>query len=696
MIKTFNLKDFNYEVELGSFAQQADGAVWFKYGGTVVLATVVSAPSEEFPGFFPLTVEYREQFAAAGKIPGGYYKREGRPTEHEVLTARLIDRALRPLFPADYFDQVQIIVTVYSVDKEHAPHVISLIAASMAVAISKIPLVSLVAAVEAARVDGVWKINPSYPESLRADASLTIAGTAEGITMVEGFGKELEEKEFIDVLFQGHDAIEKVVAWQNTIQHEVGVPKEAYALAYDFVTWQNRAEQYLTPECIKTINLPDKIERDAALKALRDGFIEENKTLLEESKTPESVAHYLFDEVLKKKVTTFIFAENKRIDNRNFDEIRPISIQVGLLPYTHGSAMFKRGRTQALVTVTLGSGEDEQRAETLMGTTDGDADGSFMLHYNFPPFSVGEARFLRGPGRRDIGHGNLAASSFKFVRPNKEQFPYTIRIVSDILESNGSSSMATVCGSTMALMQAGVPITKMVSGIAMGLLRSETGAVKVLSDISGFEDAFGLMDFKVAGTDDGVTAIQMDIKYKGGLPRDIFEKALAQAKAGRLFILNKMRQVMSKPNPTLSDLVPQVTTLKINPDKIGAVIGSGGKTIREIIAATGTSIDIEPDGMVKIFGGSDAKTDLAIKWVKTLAGQLIKGEMFEGKIKRTAEFGIFVELVPGVQGLVHVSNIPRNEQRDFVKIYKSDTTVKVEVLDYDEVTGRISLRIVTH
>lgn len=695
MIKTFNLKDFNYEVELGAFAQQADGAVWFKYGGTVVLATVVSAKSEGFPGFFPLTVEYREQFAAAGKIPGGYYKREGRPTEHEILTSRLIDRALRPLFPEDYFDQVQIIVTVYSVDKEHAPHVIALIAASMAVSISKVPLVSSVGAVEAARINGEWKINPSYPESLQADASLTIAGTAEGITMVEGFGNELQEDEFIDVLFQGHDAIKKVVSWQDMIQHEVGVPKEAYTVAYDFETWKNRAEQYLTPERVKTINLHDKLDRDAALKVLRDGFIEENKALLEETETPESVANYLFDAVLKKKVTAFIFAENKRIDNRNFDEVRPISIQVGLLPYTHGSAMFKRGRTQALVTVTLGSGEDEQRAETLMGTTEGDIDGSFMLHYNFPPFSVGEARFLRGPGRRDIGHGNLAASSFKFVRPDKEQFPYTIRIVSDILESNGSSSMATVCGSTMALMQGGVPITKMVGGIAMGLLQSEAGDVKVLSDISGFEDAFGLMDFKVAGTDDGVTAIQMDIKYKGGLPRDIFKKALAQAKAGRLFILDKMRQVMSKPNPTLSDLVPQVTTLKINPDKIGAVIGSGGKTIREIIAATTTSIDIEPDGMVKIFGGQDAKTDLAIKWVKTLAGQLAKGEIFEGKVKRTAEFGIFVELVPGVQGLVHISNIPRNEQRDFVKIYKPDTTVKVEVLDYDEVTGRISLRIVT-
>ncbi len=696
MTKTFSLKDFNYEVELGTFAQQADGSVWFKYGGTVVLATAVSAPSKDFPGFFPLTVEYREQFAAAGKIPGGYYKREGRPSEREVLTARLIDRALRPLFPADYFDQVQVIMTVYSVDKEHAPYTIALIAASMALSISKIPFLGPIGAVEVARLDGVWKINPTYPESVKADANITIAGTADGIVMVEGLGNEVDEKEFVDVLFQGHDAIKQVVSWQQTIQSEAGVPKEKFEALYDFDAWRNRAQLYITAERIKTINLSDKIERDIRLKALREVFLEENKELLEEEDTPKSVANYLFDSVLNTKVTEFIFAENKRIDNRAFDEVRPISIQVGLLPFTHGSAMFKRGRTQALVTVTLGSGDDEQRAETLMGDGEKDFDGSFMLHYNFPPFSVGEARFLRGPGRREIGHGSLAASAFKYVRPGKEEFPYTIRIVADILESNGSSSMATVCGSTMALMQGGVPITKMVSGIAMGLLKNADGTIKVLSDITGFEDAFGLMDFKVAGTQDGITAIQMDIKSKAGLAREVFEKALEQAHGGRLSILEKMREVMSKPNPNLSDLVPKVTTLKINTDKIGAVIGSGGKTIREIIAETNTNIDIEPDGIVKIFGGPDAKTDVAVKWVKTLAGQMASGDIFDGKVKRTADFGIFVELVPGVQGLVHISNIPRDKQRDFARTYKLDDVVKVEVLDYDDVTGRISLRIMTN
>ncbi len=696
MVKTFRLDDFNYEVELGKFAQQADGAVWFKYGGTVVLATVVSAPSKEFLGFFPLTVEYREQFAAAGKIPGGYFKREGRPTDREVLTARLIDRSLRPLFPADYFDQVQIIITVYSVDKEHVPNIVALNAASLALSTSKIPFSEPVGAVEAVRIENNWKINPSHSDSLRADARIIIAGTKEGITMVEGSANELSEKDFVDILFKGHNELEKIVSWQKKIQDEAGAAKEMPSAMYDFDGWRQRVNAYLNDEIVASVCLEDKLARDKQLKKLRDEFVEGQKELLEESGTPQSVTTYIFDSVLKSKLTDVMFERNERIDGRAFDQIRPISVEVGLLPYTHGSALFKRGRTQALVTTTLGSGEDEQRTETIMSDGEDGFDGSFMLHYNFPPFSVGEARFLRGPGRREVGHGNLAASAFTYVRPNKEQFPYTIRVVADILESNGSSSMATVCGTTMALMQAGVPISKMVSGIAMGLIQSDDGSFKVLSDITGFEDAFGLMDFKVAGTDEGITAIQMDIKYRGGLPRPVFEKALEQAHSGRIFILGKMRDVMSAPSPTLSELVPRVTTLKIDPDKIGAVIGSGGKTIREIIAETGTSIDIDPDGLVKIFGGVDAKTDMAIRWVKTLVGQIAKGEKFEGVVRRIADFGLFVELVPGVQGLVHVSNIPRDKQRSFAQDYKQNDVVQVEVLDYDDATGRISLRVVSN
>ena len=695
MVKTFRLDDFDYSVELGKYAQQADGSAWFQCGGTVVLATVVSAPSKDFPGFLPLTVEYREQFAAAGKIPGGYFKREGRPSQKEVLTSRLIDRTLRPLFPANFFDQVQVIITVYSVDKNHLPNMIGLIAASVALSISKIPFQEPVGSVELVRVDGNWVVNPPYEEHERGDAHIIIAGTQDGVSMVEGSGNELSEKEFLDVLFKGHAEIKKIVTWQEKIQKEAGVPKEQPDYKYDFAAWRERADKYLTAERVESICLEDKIARDAKMSVLRDGFVDEYKEALEESDTPSSVANYLFESVLKDKLTQVMFKIDERIDGRAFDQIRAISIDVGMLPYAHGSALFTRGRTQALVSATLGSGDDEQRSETLLGDDDS-FDGSFMLHYNFPPFSVGEARFLRGPGRREIGHGSLAASAFDYVRPSKEDFPYTIRVVSDILESNGSSSMATVCGTTMALMQGGIPISKMVSGIAMGLIKSDNDQFKVLSDITGFEDNFGLMDFKVAGTDAGITAIQMDIKHKGGLSRAIFEQALTQSKIGRMFILDKMRAVMSKPNEELSPLVPRVTTFKIDPDKIGAVIGSGGKTIREIIAETNTSIDIEPDGLVKIFGGADAKTDLAIRWVKTLVGQIDPGAIWEGKVRRTADFGVFVELVPGVQGLAHISNIPRDKQKTFMKEYKMNDIVKVEVLDYDGATGRISLKIMTN
>ncbi len=691
-VKNYRLENFNYEVELGKFAQQADGSVWFKYGGTVVLATAVSAPSKEFPGFFPLTVEYREQFAAAGKIPGGYFKREGKPSENEVLTARLIDRSLRPLFPADYFDQVQVIVTVYSVDKEHAPHTVALIASSLALSLSKIPFLEPIGAVEASRIDNEWVINPKYEESKKADARIIVAGTQEGVCMVEGSANELSEKDFVDVLFRAHDEIKKVVAWQQKMQDECGVAKEQVELKYDFEEWRSKLDSYLSDEQMKKLCTEDKIDRDIALNEIRTNFLTQYKQEIEDTQTPESVVGYLFDSVLKDKVTELIFAMDKRIDGRAFDQIRQIDVEVGLLPCTHGSAMFKRGRTQALVSVTLGSGEDEQRTETLMGE-DGEGDGSFMLHYNFPPFCVGEARFMRGPGRREIGHGNLAASALKYVRPSKEEFPYTIRVVADMLESNGSTSMATTCGATMALLQAGVPLRSMVSGTAMGLVKNKAGDFRVLSDITGFEDAFGLMDFKVTGTDQGITAIQMDIKYKGGLTREVFEKALEQARTGRIHILDKMKAVMDKPSSELSPLVPRVTTFKIDTDKIGAVIGSGGKTIREIIDVTKTSIDIEPDGLVKIYGDANADSKRAVEWVKALVGQINKGEIYDGVVRRIADFGLFVELVPGVQGLVHVSNIPKDIQREFGRKFHPDDNVQVEVLDYDDVTGRISLKL---
>jgi len=693
MVRKFQAPDFGFEVEIGLVAAQADGAVWFRNGGSVVLATAVSEPTKEFPGFLPLTVEYREQFSAAGKIPGGYYKREGKPTDKEVLTGRIIDRSIRPLFPSDFFQQVQIINTVYSVDKEHSPSIMALNASSLALVISNIPFLEPVGAVELCRINGSWVVNPTYPEIVKSDAKLTVAGTAAGICMVEGSSTGIAESEFVDAMFMAHESIKKIVAWQLQIQAEVGKTKDnpEKDFNFDWSLWKQRVDSLLTDETLKSFFIADKIERGSRISQVRELLLQQFEQEIKETGISQTIIDYVFDTQLRAKIVNMIFALNKRIDGRDFTTVRDISIQVGLLPFTHGSALFNRGRTQALVSLTLGSGQDEQRIEELM--EDGEFAGNFMLHYNFLPFSTGEARPMRGPGRREVGHGYLAASAVRNVLPAKEDFPYTIRVVSDILESDGSSSMATTCGATMALMHGGVPIKAMVSGIAMGLLMNEQGEFKVLSDISGFEDAFGLMDFKVAGTEHGITAIQMDIKYKGGLAREIFEQAMEQARAGRMHILEQMRKVLSSPNPTLSDLVPKVSTLKIDTDKIGAIIGTGGKTIREISEKTKTEISIEPDGLVKIYGAPGADIDMASNWINTLAGKIERGMRYQGKIRRFADFGIFVELVPGQDGLVHVSNVPKQYQRNFSTHYKLDDIVTVEVVEYDSVTGKIRLRL---
>lgn len=692
MAKKFSLPDFNFTVEIGKVAQQADGAVWFQQGGTVVLSTVVAEPSAEFPGFLPLTVDYREYYSAAGKIPGGYYKREGKSTDQEVLTSRLIDRAIRPIFPAHFFEQVQVLSTVYSVDKEHSPSVIALIASSLAIMLSDIPFLGPVGAVEVARINNKWVVNPKYSELRDADAKIVVAGTEDGICMVEGSCNEIKEEDFVNILFEAHESIKKIVEWQQNIQREVGKEKRPEDQSIDWTAWEKHASDFLTQERVKRTFVEDKFIRAQELEVLQQEFLAFAKQFQYEVEVPERLLLYVFEESFEQKFTDLVFAFNHRVDNRLFDQIRPISVEVGLLPFTHGSALFTRGHTQALSSVTLGGGQDEQRLESIM---DNEAeDGSFMLHYNFPPFSVGEARPLRGPSRRDVGHGHLAASSFKYMLPNKEKFPYTIRIVTDILESNGSSSMATVCGSTMAMMQGGIPIKKMVGGVAMGLLRSSAGDTRILTDINGFEDNFGLMDFKVAGTSEGITAIQMDIKHKGGFKREVFVSALEQARKGRLHILGEMSKCMSEPAQHMSDLVPKVISFKVDNDKIGAIIGSGGKTIREIIEKTKVdSIDIEDDGLVKIFGTSDGSIDHAINWIKVLAGQIKSGDRFEGKIRRIAEFGLFVELVPGQDGLVHVSMIPKEHQRTFQSFYHVDDVLPVEVADYDATSGRIRLRL---
>lgn len=693
MVKKFRLDSFGYEVEIGKIARQADGAVWFTQGGTVVIATVCSAPTEEFPGFLPLTVDYREYFSAVGKIPGGYFKREGKSTDREVLLGRVIDRACRPLFPSNFFNQVQIIATVYSADKKNVPGPLGLLAASLALTISKVPFMGPVGIIEVGRLEGKWVLNPSYEDGLKSDVRVTFAGTEEGINMVEGSCNEISEKEFLDIMFLAHEKIKEQIAWQKKIAAEMGQPKETIEDKYQWSTWESRVTEFLTDENVRKVYKEDKIERNTYLEELRRAFEDQYKKELEEKEIPGTVIDYIFDDILKIKITELIFALNKRVDGRNFDQIRNISVEVGLLPCTHGSSLFTRGRTQALCSLTLGSGEDAQKIETIMD--DDSSDGRFMLHYNFPPFSVGEVRGLRAPGRREVGHGYLARSAFKYLLPDAASFPYTIRIVAEMLESDGSTSMATACGSTMALMQGGVPIKQMVGGIAMGLLKSKVkNDFMVLSDISGFEDQFGLMDFKVVGTENGITAIQMDIKYKGGLERAVFERALDQAKRGRIHILGEMKKVMSKPNTELSELVPKFVTIKIDTDKIGAIIGTGGKTIREITEKTKTTIDIDPDGVVKIFGADASGIDTAISWIKTLAGQIETGMVYQGKIRRIAEFGLFVELVPGKDGLVHVSNLPQKNQRSFAKDFKIDDVVKVQVLEYDDATGRVRLKLI--
>jgi polyribonucleotide nucleotidyltransferase len=694
MVRKFHSAEFGYEVEIGGVARQADAAVWFRQGDTVILATVVSAPSKEFPGFLPLTIDYREQFSAAGKIPGGYYKREGKFTDKEVLTSRLIDRPIRPLFPSNYFDQIQILATVYSVDKSYTPANLALLATSLALTISKIPFLGPVGVVELGRLNNEWVVNPAYDIAIKSSIRLVIAGTDEGICMVEGSAQDLSEQEFLDALFLAHEIIKKQIAWQLEIQKEMGMPKAPIKDDYSWNTWEARVTQFLTDDRVQKTYIPDKVERNEYLSSLQEAFIQEYQGEIEKNEVPENVIEYIFDAILKIKITELIFTTRQRIDSRSFDRVRDISVQVGILPSTHGSALFTRGRTQALVTVTLGGGQDEQRIESIM--TDEAQEGSFMLHYNFPPFSVGEVRQMRGPGRREVGHGHLAASALRSMLPDKEIFPYTIRIVADMLESDGSTSMATVCGSTMALMNTGVPIKKMVAGVAMGLLKSLAGKFIVLTDISGFEDSYGLMDFKVAGTQDGITAIQMDIKYKGGFSREIFAIALEQARQGRLYILGEMKKVMQVPNATLSPLVPKVISFKIATDKIGSIIGPGGKIIREIIEKSGVaSIDITDDGTVKIFGVDPATIERAERWVKTIAGHIIRGARYEGIVRRHAEFGLFVELVPGIDGLVHVSMLPREKQKTFMKDYAIGQVVPVEVVDYDADSGRIRLRIVT-
>lgn len=689
MRKTYTLDKLGYSLELGKYAKQATGAAWLRHGGTVVLATVVDAKSSEFPGFLPLTVDYREQFSAVGEIPGGYLKREGKWTDNEVLTARLIDRAIRPFFHPRYFNQVQVCISLFSYDHEHSPAVLAFLAASIALNISKIPFLEPLGLAEVARVNGQWIANPLHADEVASDAIVTAAGTKDGVCMVEACSGQISEEELMQALKMAHETIKEQIAWQELIVREGGVKKDAPALAADWDVWEKRAREFLTRERVESVFKNNKIERSEALSHVQESFFAQHPGELEKGSDALNEIEYLFDAILKEKTTDLVFELGRRVDGRAFDQVRTIASEVGLLPQVHASALFTRGSTQALTSVTLGSAQDAQRMETL---AEGEINKRFILHYNFPPFSVGEVRPMRGPSRRDLGHGNLASSALEHILPEKIAFPYTMRIVTDILESDGSSSMATVCAATLAMLDGGVPVKDMVSGVAMGLLKSSQDKFQALTDINGFEDAFGLMDFKVAGTDKGITAIQMDIKYKAGLPWHALEVALEQARSGRMHILSEMRKVLSAPRTELSPLVPKIVSFQISTEKIGAIIGTGGKTIREICEKTKTTIDIESDGTVNIFAVKGADIDMAQRWVQVLAGRINAGDKFKGVVSRVAEFGIFVDLVPGFAGLVHVSALPREKQHAMATDFPIGLGVEVEVMDYDPSTGRIRLR----
>jgi len=650
-------------IESGKVAKQADGAVTVRYGDSMILATAVAAPEvREEQDFFPLTVDYREKAYAAGKIPGGFFKREGRPSEKETLTSRLIDRPLRPLFPEEFLNEVQILVSVLSSDQENDGDVLGIIGASAALAISKIPLSEPIGAVRIGRVNQEWVINPTHSQLEESDLNLVAAGTDDNIMMVEGGCSEISESELLQALELAHQEIKRAIEKINELAGMCGKPKMEVKKQETNPDLEKEVTQLAKSQIDQANRVHEKSARQEALDKIKEKILE----ALEE-KYPESdnIIVTILNQLEKESVRKMILEENLRTDGRKADAIRPITCEIGVLPRTHGSALFTRGQTQSLVATTLGTKIDEQRIEDLLG----ESRKSYMLHYNFPPFSVGEVRPNRGPGRREIGHGALAERAIEPVIPKDELFPYTIRIVADILESNGSSSMATVCGGSLALMDAGIPIKTAVAGIAMGLVKGDKKSV-VLTDISGIEDHLGDMDFKVSGTRKGITAFQMDVKV-AGIGLEILKQALEQARVARLEVLNTMDKTISAPRPELSVYAPRITSIQIKPEKIGEVIGTGGKIIRAIIEQSGAKIDIEDDGMIYIAATNPESAEKAKQMIMKILEEPEMGKIYMGKVKKVTTFGAFVEIIPGQEGLVHISEL------DFKRIHKVEDVVNV-------------------
>jgi polyribonucleotide nucleotidyltransferase len=666
---------FEFSLEMGKIAKQADGAAFVSYGDTVVMVAACAAKeAKEGRDFFPLTVDYRENTYAAGKIPGGFFKREGRPTEKEILTSRLIDRPLRPLFPEGFINETQVIALVLSADKENDPDVMSITGASAAIYCSPIPFYNPIGAVRVGYMDSQFVVNPPISKLKDSSLNLTVAGTEDALVMVEAGASEISEEMMVEALEFAHGIIRKLIGLQKELYEKIQPVKREFVKPALDAAEVERIEKEFSAKISDAMHVKGKLESYAQLDIVGNEIVSSvPEEEAERRVQAEKIYHHVMEKIFRKEM----LEDKRRPDGRQFNEIRPISAEVSLLPRTHGSALFTRGETQALVTATLGTADDEQRMDTL----EGESFKRFMLHYNFPPFSVGEVKPLRGPGRREVGHGALAERSILPIMPSEEAFPYTVRVVSDIMESNGSSSMATVCGGVLALMDAGVPIKAPVAGVAMGLVK-EGDKYAILTDIAGAEDHYGDMDFKVAGTEKGITGLQMDIKMCG-IDKKVMAEALAQAKEGRLFILGKMSECLQNSRQEISPYAPRIITIQIPKDKIGGVIGTGGKVIRGIIEQTGVKIDIEDDGKVNIASSDTDSAQRAIRMIEDLVMEAEVGKTYLGTVTRLVDFGAFVEIFPGTEGLLHISEVADFRVQDINSEFKVGDQIPVKVIQIE-------------
>ncbi len=671
-------------IETGKLAKQANGSVIVRYGETVVLVTACYASAErQGIDFLPLTVDYREYTYASGRIPGGFFKREGKPAEKEVLTSRLIDRPLRPLFPSGWRHETQIVALVLSADSDNDSDVLAVTGASAALALSEIPVEKTIAAVRVGLIGDEFVINPTYAQRKEARLDIVVAGSRDGLVMVEAGAKVVTEDTVVSALEAGHAAIKQIVDTIDRMAQEAGKKKVAAPKREIDREFYREVEEKVLLPLSEAMQIQDKIESYAAVDQVLEELV---GSMPEEEVERRSEAKAIFKELKEKVLRDAVLDRRVRLDGRAFDQIRPIWIEVGVLPRAHGSAVFTRGETQALVTATLGTAEDQQKVEMVSG----EVYKRFMLHYNFPPFSVGEVAFLRGPGRREVGHGALAERALTPMIPAEDKFPYTVRVVSDILESNGSSSMATVCGGSLALMDAGVPLVAPVAGVAMGLVMDEvTGKYAVLSDIAGAEDHYGDMDFKVTGTAEGITALQMDIKVTG-VTSAIMREALEQARRGRLQILETMHGTLTAPRANISTYAPRIVTIQIPVDKIRDVIGPGGKMIRSIIERTGVKIDVEDDGRVNVASADEDSAQRAIAIIQELTATPELNKSYLGKVQRITDFGAFVEIMPGIDGLLHVSEIAKHRVNDVRDELKEGDQLMVKVINIDP-SGKVRL-----